>query len=104
MNTMSKVALNVVVEFEPESQGEILRALLAHRERCLKDEPGTLQFEVMVPFEERSKVFLFELYADDSALLAHSTGSSMARHREEVRDMKLSTVMHKCSLGNEPAS
>jgi autoinducer 2-degrading protein len=101
---MSKVALNVVVEFEPESQGEILRALLAHRERCLKDEPGTLQFEVLVPCEERSKLFLFELYVDDAALLAHATGSSMARHREEVKDMILSSTMHKCSLGNESAS
>ena len=101
---MSKVALNVVIEFEPESKREILRALLAHRERCLKEEPGTLQFEVMVPFEERSKIFLFELYTEDSALLTHSTGSSMAQYLEEVKTKILNAVVHKCSLGNESTS
>jgi (4S)-4-hydroxy-5-phosphonooxypentane-2,3-dione isomerase len=98
---MSKVALNVVLEFNPGSKQELLRSLLAHRERCLKEEPGTLQFEVMVPFEERSKIFLFELYADDPALSAHSAGSSLARHREEVKDLILNAAVHKCSLGNE---
>ena len=101
---MSKVALNVVIEFKPESKEEIIRALLAHRARCLKDEPGTVQFEVMVPFEERAKIFLFELYADGPALAAHSKGTSIARFHEEVKTKVLKTEVHKCSLGNESAS
>ena len=101
---MSKVALNVVIEYKPESKGEVIRALLAHRERCLKEEAGTLQFEVLVPFEEQSKIFLFELYADDSALMAHSGGTSIARYREEVKTKILKVVAHKCSLGNESTS
>jgi (4S)-4-hydroxy-5-phosphonooxypentane-2,3-dione isomerase len=98
---MNKVALNVMLEFNPESKLELVRSLLAHRERCLKEEPGTLQFEVLVPFEEQSKIFLFELYADDAALSAHSAGSSLARHREEVKKLILNGTVHKCSLGNE---
>jgi autoinducer 2-degrading protein len=101
---MSKVALNVVVEFKPESRKEVLHSLLAHRERCLKEEPGTLQFEVMVPFEEQSKIFLFELYVDEPALLAHSTGYSLAGHLDEVKTLVLNTVIHKCSLGSESLS
>ena len=100
---MSKVALNVVVEFKPESKQEVLLALLAHRGRCLKEEPGTLQFEVLVPSDDPAKLFLFELYIDASALSAHSNGSSMARYREEVKAKVLNAVAHKCSLGNESA-
>ena len=98
---MSKVALNVVVDCKPESKGDVVRALLAHRERCLKGEPGTLQFEVMVPFEVPSKIILFELYADDAALSAHRNGASMVRYLEEVKDKILNTEIHACSLGHE---
>jgi quinol monooxygenase YgiN len=101
---MSKVALNVVIDCEPESKNEIIRALLAHRERCLKEEPGTLQFEVLIPFEARSKIYLFELYTDDTALSAHSNGASMARFREEVENKILNAEVHKCSLANESTS
>lgn len=98
---MSKVALVVTIELNPESREEILRILLAHRERCLKEEPGTLQFEVLVPLEEPSKLILFELYADSSALSAHSSGPSIARYREEVGDKILGITRYKCAPANE---
>ena len=98
---MRQVALNVVIDCEPESKDEIIRALLAHRERCLMEEPGTLQFEVLIPFEAQSKIYLFELYTDDSALSAHSKGASMARFREEVKNKVLNSEVHRCSLANE---
>jgi quinol monooxygenase YgiN len=101
---MSKVALNVVLEFKPESKEEIVRSLLAHRQRCLKDEPGTIQFEIMVPIEEPSKLFLFELYADESAFAAHSQGTSLARYLEEVKTKVLKAAIAKCSLGSETRS
>ena len=98
---MSKIALNVVIDFKPESKEEIIRSLVAHRERCLKDEPGTLQFEIMVPFDDPSKIILFELYADEAALMAHSKGASLARYREEVKTKVLKVASHKCLLGHE---
>jgi (4S)-4-hydroxy-5-phosphonooxypentane-2,3-dione isomerase len=96
-----QVALHVAIECNPESRAEIIRALSAHRARCLKDEPGTIQFEVMVPFESPSKLFLFELYTDDAALSAHRQGASMVRYLEEVKGKILNTEIHRCSLGNE---
>ena len=101
---MSKVALNVVIEFEPNSKEDILRALLAHRERCLNEEPGTIQFEVLVPPGEPTTLFLFELYTDASALSAHSTGSSIAKYREEVKGKISNVKATLCSLGHEKSS
>ena len=98
---MSKLALIVTIEFEPGSKEDILRALLAHRERCLKEEPGTLQFEVLVPLEEPSKLLLFELYADSSAFSVHSKGPSIARYREEVGAKIVKVTRYKCTPGNE---
>ena len=101
---MSKVALNVVLEFEPDSKEDILCALLAHRERCLNEEPGTIQFEVLVPSGEPTKLFLFELYTDASALSAHSAGQSISTYREEVKGKISSVKASLCSLGHEKTS
>ena len=98
---MSKVALNISIEFEPGSKEDILRALLAHRERCLKEEPGIIQVEILVPSAEPSKIFLFELYTDGSALSAHSAGQSIARFRDDVKGKVLNIKSYNCSLANE---
>lgn len=98
---MNRVALMVTVEFEPQSRDAVLRALLDHRERCLKEEPGTLQFEVLVPLEDPSRLLLFELYADDSALSLHSKGSSIARFRGEVAGKVLRVTSTRCIPGDE---
>ncbi|GLH73099.1 hypothetical protein GETHLI_16010 [Geothrix limicola] len=98
---MSKVALIVTAEFEPELKGEILHALLAHRERSLRDESGTLQFEVLVPQNEPGKFLIFELYADEAALAAHSEGASIAQYRAETRSKITKVSKHRCDLGQE---
>ena len=40
---MSKLAVIGTVEMPPEKRDQVLRLLMAHRGRCLRDEPGTLQ-------------------------------------------------------------
>ena len=97
---MTKVALSVTLEFQPESRADILRALLAHRERCLKEESGTLRFDVLVPLEDPAKFFLFELHADRSAFGLHGKGESIARFRSEVSSQRLKVTSVLC----EPAA
>jgi len=98
---MSKLALVATIEVQPGSQKEVLLALLAHRERCLKEEPGTLQFEVLVPVEEPSKILLFELYTNSSAFSAHAEGPSIARFRKEVGANIINSTSFQCIPANE---
>jgi hypothetical protein len=37
-------------------RGQLLPLLMAHKARCLKDEPGTLQFEILVPHDKHAKI------------------------------------------------
>ena len=60
---------------------------MVRRARCLKDEPGTLQFEVLSPREDDTKVLLYEVYRDDAAFHVHWNGTSVARLREEAAGM-----------------
>jgi len=101
---MSKLALIVTVEFEPGLKDEVLQALLTHRERCLKEEPGTLLYEVLVPLEEPAKLLLFELYSDSSAFSAHTAGRSIAHYRDDVRGKIRSVTSYKCSVDGASAS
>ncbi len=48
-----------------------LPLLIAHRDRCLEDEPGTLRFDVLRPRNKENSVLLYEVYADDAAFQVH---------------------------------
>jgi quinol monooxygenase YgiN len=61
---MSKLAVVGTIVVQPGTREEVLRAVLARRERSLKQEASTLAFEVLVPLEDSTKLMLYELYAD----------------------------------------
>ena len=84
---MSKFALVATVNVAPGCRDKILPMIMAHRARCLKNEPGTLAFEVLMPREDDSKLLIYELYQDDAAFDAHRNGSSMAQWRKEAAGM-----------------
>jgi quinol monooxygenase YgiN len=75
---MPEVALIATMEVEPASRAELLPILLRHRERCLRDEPGTIALEVLLPENEEGRVMLYERYKDQAAFEAHMGGRSLA--------------------------
>jgi quinol monooxygenase YgiN len=81
---MSKLAVIATLQVEPDRLEDGLAALRRHRDRCLRDEPGTLVFEAMVPRDEPGKVMLYEVYASQAAFDAHWNGPSIAKWREET--------------------
>ena len=101
---MGKLAVIGTIEVQPGAREEVLCAVLAHRERCLKEEPGTLQFEVLVPSAESSKLMLYELYTDGAAFSAHMKGASMAKVREQVGAKVVSLTGIQCTPGAEFAA
>jgi (4S)-4-hydroxy-5-phosphonooxypentane-2,3-dione isomerase len=80
------LAVIATIEIEPGQEAEVLALILAHRERCLRDEPGTLMFELMVPRDEPHKLMLYEVYVDQAAFDVHWDSPSIARLRTEAGD------------------
>jgi quinol monooxygenase YgiN len=80
---MSKFANVVTIEVAPGRRDQVVALLLAHKAR-LKDEPGTLQFEVLLPKDEDTKVRVYEMYRDAAAFEVHLNGASLARWKEET--------------------
>jgi quinol monooxygenase YgiN len=56
-----KFANVVTIEVAPARRDQVVTSLLAHKAR-LKSEPGTLQFEVLLPKDDDTKVLSFEMY------------------------------------------
>jgi (4S)-4-hydroxy-5-phosphonooxypentane-2,3-dione isomerase len=81
---MPKLAIIATIEITRGRIDDYVPLAIAHRARCLKDEPGTLAFEILRPRYGDSKVLLYELYADDAAFEAHWNGPSIKRVREEA--------------------
>ena len=76
---MPKLAIIGTIEFAPGRRDQLLPLLMAHRVRSLKDEPGTLQFDILAPHEDDTKVLTYEIYRDDAAFDVHLKGASIAR-------------------------
>ena len=46
---MSKLAIVATMKIAPGQRDEYHKHLAAHRARCLANEPGTRQFEILLP-------------------------------------------------------
>lgn len=93
---MPKLAIVATIEVTPGRRGELLPLLAAHRARCLKEEPGTVQFDVLLPHDGDTKVVIYEVYRDEAALDAHMNGSSLARLRKETAGMMAGVSGIRC--------
>jgi quinol monooxygenase YgiN len=86
---MSKFANVVTIEVAPGRRDQVVTLLLAHKAR-LKDEPGTLQFEVLLPKDDDTKVRVYEMYRD------RIRGASK-------RTVPLAMERRDCRNGGEPS-
>lgn len=94
---MPKLAIIATIEVTPEKRDQFLSIAMAHRARCLKDEPGTLQFDVLVPREDEDKLLIYEVYQDDAAFEVHFNGPSIAQLRQEAAGMIVKLIGTRCT-------
>jgi quinol monooxygenase YgiN len=94
---MPKFANVVTIEVAPGRRDQVVTELAAHKAR-LKDEPGTLQFEVLLPQDDDTKIFAFEMYRDAAAFEVHLNGPSLAQLREEIAGMVMKLHGVRCAV------
>jgi quinol monooxygenase YgiN len=95
---MAHFAIVATFDVVPGRMDEFLSLLMAHRERCLKDEPGTVRFEVLRPRNDEHQVMLYEVYTDDAAFQVHWNGPHVARMRAETTGMVAKLSGTRCTL------
>jgi (4S)-4-hydroxy-5-phosphonooxypentane-2,3-dione isomerase len=94
---MPKLANVVTIEVASGRRDQVVTLLEAHKAR-LKSEPGTLQFEVLLPKDDDTKVLSFEMYQDAAAFEVHLNGPSLAQLREEVAGMVMKLHGVRCAV------
>ena len=95
---MSKFANVVTIEVAPGRRDRVATLVAAHKARCLKDEPGTLQFEVLLPKDDDTKVRVYEMYRDAAAFEVHLKGQSLAQWKEETVGMVAKLHGVRCAV------
>ena len=95
---MPKFATVGTIELAPGQRDRLLPLTVAHKARCLKDEQGTLQFEILLPKDDDTKVLLYEVYRDDAAFEVHRKGPSFAWWREETAGMVAKLYGTRCTV------
>ena len=94
---MSKFANVVTIEVAPGRRDQVVTSLAAHQAR-VKDEPGTLQFEVLLPQDDDTKVLSFEMYRDATAFETHLHGPSLAQLLKETAGMVMKLHGVRCAV------
>jgi autoinducer 2-degrading protein len=95
---MSKLAIIGTIDVAPGQRDHVLPLLIAHRARCLRDEPGTLGFEVLIPRDDQTKLLIYEVYQDDAAFELHRNNPSIAQWRDETAGLVVAVQVTRCAL------
>ena len=94
---MPKFANVVTIEVAPGRRDQVVALLAAHKAR-LKSEPGTLQFEMLLPNDDDTKVLSFEMYRDAAAFEVHLKGPSLAQLLKETAGMVMKLHGVRCTV------
>jgi (4S)-4-hydroxy-5-phosphonooxypentane-2,3-dione isomerase len=94
---MPKFANVVTIEVAPGRRDQVVTLLAAHNAR-VKNEPGTLQFEMLLPKDDDTKVLSFEMYRDAAAFEVHLNGPSLAQLRKEIAGMAMKLHGVRCTV------
>ena len=95
---MAKLGNVVTIEVAPGRRDQVVALLMAHKARCLKDEPGTVQFEVLLPKDDDTKVRVYEMYRDAAAFEVHLNAPSLAQWKEETAGMVVKLHGVRCAV------
>lgn len=97
---MSKIALVVTLKIADGKMDEFLTAAKAHAARCLMNEEGCLQFDILKPNDRPDEVRIYEVYRDAEARQEHANGASVKQMRQDTEGMVSERDLVECMPQN----
>lgn len=97
---MPLLAILGTIEAMPGKRDQILPLLKGHSNRCLRDEPGTVQFDVLVPEGDETRLLIYELYRDAAAFEQHRSNPSIAQWRQESAGLIAKVELTRCTVAD----
>ena len=72
---------------KPGKEAQFQEQMTAQAKRCLANEPGCLQFDVVQDPKEPTRFVMLEVYRDDAAIKAHQDSQHFKDFRPVVGDL-----------------
>ena len=72
---------------KPGKEAEFQQHMTAQAKRCLANEPGCLQFDVVQDPKNPTRFVMLEVYKDDAAIKAHQDSQHFKDFRPVVGDL-----------------
>jgi (4S)-4-hydroxy-5-phosphonooxypentane-2,3-dione isomerase len=98
MSDSLEYAVIGIIDAQSGCKVEVEKALYAHRERCLRDEPGTLRLDCLVAQDDENRLVTYELYRNEAAYLEHKAGVSFQQVLVELRSRTKSMSSIRCRV------
>lgn len=90
----------ITVEFKVHSI-EMMRSFIKHVTQnasdSLKFEPGCLRFDVLVPSDSRTSIFLYEIYEDKEAFGLHLISKHFEVFDKNIKNLVFSKIVREFS-------
>lgn len=77
----------VRIKVNPLRVNEFLSEMLLNSKGSLENEEGCFQFDVCQDISESNRIYLYEVYKDESAFQVHLGTPHYLRWRESVKDL-----------------
>ena len=97
---MTAMVLVVELKIVPGQKERFLARAREHRANVLKNEPGCERFDVLTPKEDGDIVFLYEVYADESALETHFNTPYMQAYLSDTSALIANRKRTLCELAD----
>ena len=86
-------ALQVNITIKAENVDDFMKRVLANAQAARK-EPGCRQFDVLADPQDKTKVMLYEVYADEKAFEEHQKGEAFKKYVAEAVPLLASRERH----------
>ena len=95
---MAKIALIVEFHVKSEHRAAFIELMRGHAAGTLAEEEGCVQFDLLLP-NENGRVFLYEVYADETALKTHMGSERLSNTRAAYDGWIDERTIHVCTVG-----
>lgn len=88
-------AITVLFELKPRHREGFLGLMRENAALSLRDEPGCLHFDVLLPEGDEDNVFLYEIYIDEAAFDAHRQASHFLSFDKATSEMVVAKTVKR---------
>ena len=89
----------VPIQIKPEFKEQYISGLIENAQGAINNEPGCLRFDLIQDANDSNRVWLYEVYTDESAFQAHLKSPHFLKLQAASSDWKAQGTLQGAGLG-----